>query len=121
MLNISFYFKLQEFNKSVQFHNKRSKWKVVEQYERIVDSLSVLTGAGQTNATFLGKHLERFLRQFQLPNAERPRIKVRLNHPKSSRRMVLSDGFQDFYVAVSDKLATKLRSESVGTAVWHAG
>ena len=54
-------------------------------------------------------YLDRFVRQFQLPNTKKPIALIKLNEQKVKERMVLSNGVHEYYRPVSNKLATKLR------------
>ncbi|KAF2357324.1 hypothetical protein FHG87_011934, partial [Trinorchestia longiramus] len=97
-----------EFTHSVQFHTKRSKWKVVVRYEQAFRTIIFVRNLlPRSSATH---YLDRFVRRFQQPNDKKPTIIIKLNEPDMKQRMILSDGVHEYYTTVTDKLAFKFRS-----------
>ncbi|KAA0192002.1 hypothetical protein HAZT_HAZT009958 [Hyalella azteca] len=96
-----------EFTNSVQFHAKRSKWKVVVRYEKALDSIMFLRN--MLPKGYMSHYIDRFIRRFQQPNCKKPTILLKLNATNVKERMILSDGVHEYYRSVSDKLAYKFR------------
>ena len=100
-------FVFQAFTEQVQFHTKRSKWKVIRHYEQTVNTIVRIRNMFPNS--FLTKQIDRFLRRFQQPNDKKPIILLRLNESNIMKRMILGDGVHEFFRSLNDKLATKFR------------